>query len=114
LIPLLNKIDIPYIGVGRCSLFRYGIRPNKLFDYMMTGKPIIQAIEAANNIVREAKCGISVKGEDPIFIAEAIKYIVELKRDEREEMDRRGREYVIRNHSYEVLAKDFLESVMNE
>jgi len=57
---LLNKLDILYIGTKKQPLYRFGISPNKLIDYMMAGKPIIQAVKTYNDIVSEAKCGIPV------------------------------------------------------
>ncbi len=112
LIPLvLNEMDILYIGFRKNKLYRYGVSPNKLFDYMMAGKPIIHAIEAGNDLVKESGCGISISPEDPIAIAEAIKKLIEMSPAEREEMGKRGREYVIKNHDYKVLAQKFLEAI---
>jgi len=108
---LLNKMDILYIGWRRSPLYRFGISPNKLFDYMMAGKPIIHAVEAGNDLVAESGCGISIPPEDSVAIAEAIKKLIDMSPLEREEMGRRGREYVIKNHDYKVLAKRFLEAI---
>jgi glycosyltransferase involved in cell wall biosynthesis len=108
---LLSKMDILYIGWRRSPLYRFGISPNKLFDYMMAGKPVIHAIEAGNDLVQESGCGISVPPEDPVAIAEAIKKLLIMSPIEREEMGRRGREYVIKNHDYRILAKKFLEAI---
>ena len=108
---LLSKMDILYISLRKSPLFRFGISPNKLFDYMMAGKPIINAISAGNDLVAESGCGISIPPEDPVAIAEAIKKLIDMSPLEREEMGRRGREYVIKNHDYKVLAKRFLEAM---
>jgi glycosyltransferase involved in cell wall biosynthesis len=109
---LLSKMDVLYISLRRSPLFRYGISPNKLFDYMMAGRPIIQAIEAGNDPVAESSCGISVSPENPVAIAEAIKKLFFMSAVEREEMGMKGREYVIKNHNYKVLAKKFLEVIL--
>ena len=45
---LLEQFDALYIGLAPCDLFRYGISPNKLVDYLMAGRPIIMAINAGN------------------------------------------------------------------
>jgi len=112
LIPsLLNILDVLYKGSRKCSIYRYGISPVKLMDYMMAGKPIIHAVEAGNDLVAESGCGISIPPEDPIAIAEAIKKLMKMSPVEREEIGRRGREYVIKNHDYKVLAKRFLEAI---
>jgi len=108
---LLNEMDALYKGCKRNRLYRYGMSPNKLFDYMMSGKPIIHAVEAGNDLVKEVGCGISVPPEDPVAIAEAVKKLLSMAPGEREEMGMRGREYVIKNHDYKVLAQKFLEAI---
>jgi len=109
---LLSYMDAVYIGLKRNPLFRFGVCPNKLMDYMMAGKPIISAIEAGNDMVRDSGCGISIFAEDPHAIADAILNLSELSREQREEMGRRGHEYVKSHHDYAVLAKRFIEGIV--
>jgi len=106
---LLERCDLLYIGLQKQPLFRFGISPNKLFDYMLAGKPIIQAIDAGNDPVKEASCGISIEPEDPPALTEAIKSILSWSPEERQQAGLRGREYVIRHHDYRVLAARFAE-----
>jgi len=106
---LLQFFDICYIGLQREPLFRFGVSPNKLIDYMMAAKPIIYAIEAGNDPVKEAGCGISVPPEDPQAIADAIRTLASMSVAEREAMGQRGKEYVMKHHDYKILAKQFLK-----
>jgi glycosyltransferase involved in cell wall biosynthesis len=108
---LLRKMDALYIGWRKNKLYRFGISPNKLFDYMMAGKPVIHAVEAGNDPVVESGGGISIPPEDPIAIADAVKKIMDMSEEERNSMGLKGREYVIKNHSYDVLAKQFIEAL---
>lgn len=108
---LLEMMDVLFIGLKRQPLFRFGISPNKLMDYMMAGKPIIHAIEAGNDMVAESSCGISVTPEDPDAIAEAVLHLMHMSPVEREIIGARGREYVIANHDYRILAQRFLEAM---
>jgi len=105
---LLAEFDLLYIGLQDQSLFRFGISPNKLFDYMMAGKPVIKAIHAPNDPVQEAGCGLSIAPEAPGELVEAILQLSALPEHERREMGARGREYVRRHHDYSVLAARFL------
>jgi len=77
---------------------------------MMAGKPIIHAIDAGNDIVSENGCGISIPPEDPEAIAGAVIKLVNMTADERKDMGLKGRDYVIANHDYSVLAKRYLEA----
>ena len=105
---LLQSFDIAYIGLQSQPLFRFGIAPNKLMDYMMAGRPVLMAIDAGNDPVGEAKCGLTVMPEDSQAIAQGIRYLLNLNVDERQEMGRCGRDYILKNHTYSVLAQRFL------
>ncbi|MEM2175057.1 MAG: glycosyltransferase WbuB, partial [Candidatus Micrarchaeia archaeon] len=76
---------------------------------MYSGKPIIHAIISEKEIVNIANCGISVEAENPELIAEAIIKLKNMYAESRISMGLNGKEYVINNHSYGILAKKFLE-----
>jgi glycosyltransferase involved in cell wall biosynthesis len=105
----LRAMDVLYIGLQPQSLFRFGISPNKLLDYMMAGRPILQAITAGNDPVRDAGCGLSVPAGDPAAVASAIETLRATPASEREAMGARGTAYVLREHDYRQLAIRFLE-----
>ena len=105
---LLSQMDVLYIGLQRESLFRFGISPNKLFDYMMAGKPVVQAIDAGNNIVGDAGCGLCAEPDNSKEIGQAILTLKEILPEERKKMGENGRSYVLKNHTYSVLAEKFI------
>ena len=105
---LLQRFDVAYIGLRRQSVYRFGIAPNKLMDYMMAGKPILHAVEAGNDPVGESGCGLTVQPEDPRALAQGIRSLLGLSEDERKVLGRRGQAFVLKNHTYPVLAKRFL------
>ncbi len=107
----LKAIDIAYIGWLPNPMYRFGISPNKLMDYMMAGKPIVHSVEAGNDLVQEAGCGQSVRPGEPKAVAEAINALCLLSPDQREEMGQRGKDHVIRHHSYQVLSESFLRQL---
>lgn len=112
LIPsILNQANVLYIGWKHQPLYRFGISPNKLFDYMMSGKAVIHSVKAGNDLVADSGCGLSVPPENPRAIAEAILTMQSMSHAERAEMGARGREYVMRHHDYRVLAQKFIESL---
>lgn len=113
LIPeILGAMDALFIGWKKESLYRYGISPNKLLDYMMAAKPIIHAVEAGNDIVAESGCGISVPPGNPRVLADAIIQLLNMTTTERTVMGLRGKEYVMCHHDYRVLAKRFLDELL--
>jgi glycosyltransferase involved in cell wall biosynthesis len=107
----LAHMDALYIGWARSSLYRFGISPNKLFDYMMAGKPILHAIEAGNDPVREAGCGISVGPENVSFLVEGLEQLMGVSPEERAGMGGRGREFVLRHHRLDTLARTMMDAM---
>lgn len=108
---LLKSMDVLYIGLQSEPLFRFGISPNKLMDYMMAERPILCAIAAGNDPVSEAHCGLTIEPESPNALAAAVRIISNLSLEQRERMGRSGKAYVEKNHLYRVLARNFIESI---
>ncbi len=106
---LLSQFDALYVGLQRQPLFRFGVSPNKLMDYMMAGKPVIFAIEAGNDMVAEADCGISIPPEDSESIARAAVTLSETSEEGRKAMGERGHRFILENYEYDVLAKRFAD-----
>lgn len=103
---LIKQADLLVFHLLQVDVFKYGISPNKLFDYMAAGKPIVFACHARNNLVEASNSGISIAPESPSAMAEAVLRLASLSSSERLEMGLRGRSYVIQNHSYRKLASD--------
>lgn len=100
----LSLMDLVYIGLQHRSLFRFGISPNKLMDYMLAGKPVICAIKAGNDIVTEAGCGISIEPENPGELMKALSTLKNKDRAQLAAMGKNGRDYILAHHDYSKLA----------
>jgi glycosyltransferase involved in cell wall biosynthesis len=108
----LSEMDALYIGLKSEPLFRFGVSPNKLMDYMMAGKPILYAIESGNDPVGEAGCGITIPPQDSGALAGAVLELSNTPVDLLRQMGLKGREYCLKNHDYRHLAGHFLQSVV--
>jgi len=100
---LLTYQDAPLFG---------GALPNKLFDYMGAGRPIIAAVpdgEAAR-AVRAAGCGIVTPAEDPDALADAIRALAD-DRARARRMGSAGIEYVQTHHNRRELAARLVQVV---
>lgn len=104
---LMEAADAGYISLKSMPIFRHGISPNKLYDYMLARLPVVSAIAAANDPVSEAGCGITVAPGDVEQITSAFHRLSSLERSELERMGQRGREYVQQNHEYSTLASKY-------
>lgn len=100
---LLARCNAGVIALTKTALYEYGISPNKLFDYMLAGLPVVMAGDAPNNPVSNGTGGIVVPYDDADGMAKALVDLA-ADRDKAREMGLRGRQYVTRNHSSAHLA----------
>jgi glycosyltransferase involved in cell wall biosynthesis len=83
--------------------------PNKLFEYMQAGIPVIASdFPGFRQIVSETKCGLLANPLDPAEIARAIEYIFSHP-EEAEQMGLRGRQAVIARFNWSGEERKLLE-----
>jgi glycosyltransferase involved in cell wall biosynthesis len=86
------------------------VYPNKVFDYMAAGRPVILAIEGViQGVVEQADAGICIPPGDPLALASAIVQLAanpEIGRD----MGKRGRQHVVEHFDRQAVAQQ-LETV---
>ncbi|MBP7049656.1 MAG: glycosyltransferase family 4 protein [Phycisphaerae bacterium] len=104
---LTQSADLGYVGLQKKDLFKYGVSPNKLYEYMAAGLPILWAIEMDRDEVAEAQCGFSMPAEDPAALATVLRQAVAIPRDQLREMGERGRLHLRETHTYETLARQY-------
>ena len=108
---VLQEADALYIGAAHSPLYRFGVSMNKLYDYMMSGRPILNGVVASNNEVEEAGCGLSFDSSRPENIAGAVARMKNMTEEERTEMGRNGQRWVTDHCDYSKLAGQFLKSM---
>ncbi len=113
LVPAVNScFDICYMGGGHSPLHQFGTSYNKLTDYMLASKPVIQAVDEPGSLIERINCGIRIEAENPILVVDAINKLASMTKEEREEMGKRGKEYAVANLDWRVLAQKFLQPFM--
>jgi len=108
---LLSKFDVCYIGLQKKPIFEYGVSPNKLFDYLYAEKAILYGVNDKKSIVQRANAGVTVSSDDAKSIADGIVKMYQLSKEEREAMGKNGKEYVLKHHTYENIAKEFIRTL---
>ena len=114
LIPAVNKhFDIAHLGGLHSVLHKYGTSYNKMTDYMLSGKPIVQSVDEPGSVVERVGCGIRVEAENAKAVADAIVKLADMTEDERTAMGKKGKEYVEKNLPWSKLAEDFLKPFLS-
>lgn len=110
LIPAVNKhFDIAHLGGLHSVLHKYGTSYNKMTDYMLSGKPIVQSVDEPGSVVERVGCGIRVEAENAKAVAEAIVKLADMTPEDRKAMGKKGKEYVENNLPWSKLSEDFLK-----
>lgn len=104
---ILKKFDVCYMSMEEKSMYKYGISPNKIFDYMYAAKPILFCINSPNNVIELAHCGISVNKLEPGLIAEKVLQLYNMNKTDREKLGQNGKNFVMQNHTFEILARRY-------
>ncbi len=94
----LNEADVFLMSLKDSPVFRWGISPNKLFDYLIMQRPVIFGVNTPFNPVDSYQAGISIRPENPEALAAAIEQLSLTSPEELDAMGSRGKEFVLENH----------------
>jgi glycosyltransferase involved in cell wall biosynthesis len=109
---ILGQADAFIMLLKDSPVFRWGISPNKLYDYLCSYRPVIFGVNAFNNPVEDAGAGVTVPPEDPEELAKAVLKLYHMTPTDREQMGINGRKYVEKNHDFKDLAFRLEEVVL--
>jgi len=107
----LEQIDVAFISLLPEKLFRFGVSPNKVFDYMYAKRPIIWAIEAGNNLVQDANCGVSVPLDSSELLKESILELSQFSSEALKKLGENGYNFVTKEHSYKRLSEELIRVI---
>jgi len=79
---ILNQGDANLLLGIDIEINKYGISPNKLFDYFAAGKPVISNKRVGYDIIEKYNAGITVKDQSIKRLANSIIEVSELKEQE--------------------------------
>lgn len=102
---VLKIFDVLVVGAKKEPMYRFGVSPNKLFDYLIAGKPIIYHIESGDyHPVRDAGCGFEVEAENSSQLRDAVLDLYRMSEEQRALMGSKGRSIAIAEYEYGLLA----------
>jgi glycosyltransferase involved in cell wall biosynthesis len=110
---LLKRTDVVINTWLDKPIYKFGISPNKWMDYMYAAKPILVAFSGYRCIIDEAKCGKFIPAENKEALLKAIVEFSETDVDKLRTMGDNGKNYLLKNLTYEHLAADFNQKLLS-
>ena len=108
---LLRAADVFLLPNRRGKFYTMNL-PNKLFDFLASGWPIVVAGRGeSGNLVERAGAGCVVPAEDGAAMAEAVIELATLSDAERSAMGESGRRYVVEHYNRDKLSQLFLDTL---
>ena len=105
---VLSRCDLLYFSVHASTVWKYGQSLNKVIDYMLAGKPVVASYTGYPSMINEAESGTFVPAGDIAALRQEIHRYAAMEPSEREAIGKRGREWLLTNRRYEVLANSYL------
>jgi len=103
----LSEMDGLYIGSKKSRLYNYGMSANKIYDYMLVGKPIISALDTEHSPLHYSKVAFQAVAEDPESIAKIIEELVKLDASQIDDIKDKSINYLLDHYTYDKLAERF-------
>lgn len=92
---IVSQADYNYINGADNDIFRFGISPNKLFDYFAAGKPVLMYMRVKYNPAERFSCGLICESQEELDTH--LKQIPEIPKDK----------YTALCHGAEAAAREF-------
>jgi glycosyltransferase involved in cell wall biosynthesis len=102
--PILQEADAFLMILKDVPVFRRGTSPNKLFDYLVSARPIIFSGDTSFDYVTQARAGLTVPPGDGRALAAAVTALANTPFEVRRQMGLHGRSYVENNFNIQKLA----------
>ena len=105
---LLGGVDVGMQILSNIPAFYYGTSPNKFFDYISSGLPVLNNYPGwLAELIQEHECGMTVPPDDSVAFADGLEYMAD-HRDELTQMGVNARQLAENRFDRTRLADDFV------
>ncbi len=109
---LMTQADLGLMILDDIPCFYYGSSPNKFFDYLSYGIPVLVNHQGwVRDLIDESGCGAFADPKTPSSLADQIEAISRLSPEERLEMGRRSRKLAESKFDRRLLADQFVDHI---
>ena len=110
---LFERADALLVSFADAEVYDYGLSPNKLFDYMAAGRPVLLASRLTDTPVDEADAGRRYEPGSAESLAAALAAVMSLPEAERQAMGERGRRLVAERYTLPVTGGQLEELLLD-
>lgn len=108
IIKLMQTASVGLMVLANIPAFYYGTSPNKFFDYIAAGLPVVNNYPGwLADMIKEYRCGLAVEASDAIAFADALEQLAD-KPDLLAQMGLNARKLAIEKFDRNTLAKQFV------
>ncbi len=105
---VVSCCDVGLMILADVPAFYYGTSPNKFFDYLASGLPVLNNYPGwLAGLIREHRCGVAVAPRDPKAFADAMEFLADHP-EERKARSKRARQLGEAQFARERLAGEFV------
>ena len=102
---IVDSFDIVYHGQSIITkLYDYGISPNKMAEYFLQGKPVVNAYSGSGDPVAQFNCGLTVPAHDHVGLAQSILEFYQMESGKFAQFSLNARNAVNNFYDYDVVA----------
>ena len=106
---LYEQCNVGVLTYQNCPHWNHTI-PNKLFDYMLAGYPVLATtVKPIARIVKATGCGVICDDESPESVANALELLIDP--ENRQEMGLAGQKAVVDRYNWEADAEVMLSAI---
>jgi len=109
----LKLANLLYFSSLPSKVWDYGWSPNKIIEYMSSGKPVLAAYDGYRSMINEANSGFFIKSNNIVELDIAIHRIKNMKSSLLLDMGSSGEKWLIQNRDWESIA-DSYEQIFDE
>lgn len=110
---LLSRASVLLHSFKMEEVFRFGISPNKLIDYMYSERPIILMYSGSKSMISDANCGTVIPSEDSDKLVDTIMTYSRMPIEKLDELGSNGKDYLTKHLPYPILARKYIEIFKN-
>lgn len=92
------------------GLFKYGLSPNKLFEYFASGRPTISNVPCGYDLLVKYGAGTTVDAKDPKYLAEGIINYYKMPKAEYDRVSQNALE-AAKEYDFEILTDKLVEAI---